>query len=174
MPDYRLPIEMALESLREFNKKVSDAQTSYERTVSLAVFSIIAAVGAFTGFGFRGGSAFLIAATGLALFVLDALRRRSTLRLASWQLRRVYEITSRLTEAGGVVDFGTQLQMELLLSEAKLLLIRAEGGKFMPTLGEPPNVKLQLPSRDESEPEDNVAKGPPEGASQKLVEDTGA
>lgn len=52
--------------------------------------------------------------------------RRPELELAVWQLRRVYQVASRMEDLGRDMDFARQLEFELRLSEAQFLLNRAE------------------------------------------------
>jgi len=53
-------------------------------------------------------------------------RRRPELELAVWQLRRIYQVASRMEDLGHQVDFATRFEFDLRLSEAQFLLGRAE------------------------------------------------
>jgi hypothetical protein len=54
-----------------------------------------------------------------------AAPRRIAAQLAAWRLRRVYELASRVEDLGRDLDAHERLELELRLSEAQFLLIRA-------------------------------------------------
>lgn len=124
-----LPIEVVLRMLGEYSTKVA---TGLRRRWQYLVVLILIAMMAF-GTGYLGmpssiGGFSLLYGVLLVAIVLAAWARdRTELQLAVWQLRRIYELASRIEDVGTTIDFVHRFEFELRLSEALFLLNRAEG-----------------------------------------------
>ncbi|MEM9463414.1 MAG: hypothetical protein AAGF11_55240 [Myxococcota bacterium] len=152
-PKEELPADVILRLLGEYSAKVSsglrvpikDLRTADNRNQSsrwsiviIGCFAIMS-LGAvtfisyddvfdntYTGLFFYAGTIFLIYRFFQLRTLERASRRGPELELAIWQLRRVYQVASRMEDLGRDVDFARQLELELRLSEAQFLLNRAE------------------------------------------------
>ncbi|HLT37885.1 MAG TPA: hypothetical protein VK034_16485 [Enhygromyxa sp.] len=125
--------------LGEYTAKANSAHRDYVSglfVLSIGTALVVAAGSVFTGgfffaLGDISGTALTlilsaILAVGTTAVVVYIATQKTAVELATWQLRRVYELVSRREDLGVDVDSGTRLEMELRLGEAAFLLTTLE------------------------------------------------
>jgi hypothetical protein len=131
MSDVAKPIsdEELIRVLGEYTTKAADAYRTYNtQSVAImalalaALFGLLSVSLIITDFGaltyLLFGPALL--AVVVAYFYLQGTR--TSVELAAWHLRRIYQLVSRREDIGVRLDSGTRLELELRLSEAGFLL----------------------------------------------------
>jgi hypothetical protein len=115
--------------LGEYTAKATSAHQNYVRGlqgVSVTTALIGGGLGVMLGVTLSGTAFFtaisLILAVGITTVVVYIATEKTAVELATWQLRRIYELVSRREDLGVDVDSGTRLEMELRLGEAAFLL----------------------------------------------------
>jgi hypothetical protein len=73
---------------------------------------------------FLAGSAYVFAVM-MSIGLFGWLENRSGLELSVWQLRKAYDLASRIEDVGTKIDFAYRVELELRLSEAQFLLNRS-------------------------------------------------
>lgn len=172
-PSTAVSDEALIRVLGEYTAKAASAHLHYTRLsatfAALFFASLLASLWALrvvTDFGaldYDIADIAIILGPALAIlgltFVLSWSAVTTTLELAVWQLRRIYELVSRREDLGVAMDSGTRMELELRLSEAQFILARTKRFDRPEKFAAFQRVGPESPFRD-VEPDDSPLRQP--------------
>ncbi|WP_146157843.1 hypothetical protein [Enhygromyxa salina] len=139
-----LPKEVVARLLREYTDNARAADQRYQNFLGLGAAMFVAVCVSVVWLivqsvsGSPTGVAWMLSAASFFLLMLLAVlggRMKPGVELSIWQLRRVYQIGSRLVDVGARLNFAQRVELELKLSEAQFLLKKHEHKLANPPAG---------------------------------------